>query len=198
MPRAVDGSAVRSRAAEVQRWLAKAALGVGGLVTYGIATAARVVACASGLERPSRAACVAGMVRGTATIAKRAAGPAFGACLDAAGTAAVLGIATWSVRASAGEEAFRSKLGAAIDEAELRGLCPPLAAHLWRAATIGVELDAELVLGALAAGAVSRGAGAMLGRVRVVRGLELLAAPVDVWRSIGEAALVVDMVVRRA
>ncbi len=177
----------------VERWLEAAALAVGRTISTGLAAFPRVVARASGLERPSLPACLAGAVGGASVLARSTLGPVAGICVEATGTATVLAIATWRVHADADAHAFRSTLDDRIAEAERLDLCTPFVAALWRAATVG---HAALPRRALEIAAVRRGASAVVGHMPVaryfVRGVEIAATPIEVWRGIGAAARLVD------
>lgn len=108
----------RARSIEqVERWTFRTVEIVGRTIVRGVSSMPRIVARASGIEKPSVPATIAGVVGASVTLARVPLGPIAGACLGMGGTVAVLAIAAWSIRSSAGVDAYVIVLAAVLDDA---------------------------------------------------------------------------------
>ncbi len=105
---------------KVERWGFAAVVFVGRTVVRGVSCVPRIVSRASGIAQPSAPATIAGVVGASVALARLPLGPIAGACVDLGGTAAVLAIATWSVPASTGVDAFAVVLAALLGDADRR------------------------------------------------------------------------------
>ncbi len=152
-----------------ERWARGAAVVVGRVVVRGVARMPGVVARASGVAQPSMPATVAGVVSAGMTLARAPLGPIAGTCVDAGATAAVLAIATWSVRASTGDDACAVVLAALVADAE--GHASPALVHV----------------------ATRRCVSRVLART-----FGKLPAPLRAWSAMGDAARLVDGIERFA
>ncbi|MDF2692664.1 MAG: hypothetical protein K0S65_1047 [Labilithrix sp.] len=187
----------------MERKLGAVALAVGRTVARSASVLPWLVRRASGLERPSPEAVAGGLFGGIGALAPAAIGPIGGACVDAAGSLAVLAIATWTVRVECTGDGFEQALADAIADLERRGLCHGRTAWVWRAAA---GLGSFAPDPRLATEATVAGVRAALGRTLekavdqrltgtasvclgfLGAGLSLAGA----WRAMGDAAWLVE------
>ena len=188
-----------SRNGSVERRLSAAAVAIGRVVTRAASVLPPIVRRASGLDRPSPEAVFAGVIRGLTALAPAALGAA-GRCVDLAGTASVLAIATWTADAEAEQEKRQCVLAHAIAHVERRGLCAPQTAAIWRA-TAGVApvardlvtVDVLAGIGSSAARNLSRNAVVeAFAQTKPFRLLDVGVAFADAWDAMGQAARLVD------
>ena len=177
--------------ARIERWLGATASTLGRAIARGAAAVPAVVARASGIEEPSPAVAVAGVVGGVTALAPCSLGPIAGRCVQAAGALAVLAVARWTVHAR-----FATDVAAAagVLEAAL-------------AAAVRARLDARCgppsVLGTLStlvegAHAPLHAWSSMADAARLVHAVELHADRVAAERRrVGEGAAVVVLFPRR-